>query len=229
MINLMVLGLYSLERQALSILIERDSDINVIDHAKSIEDINTVCCIIPDIIIIFESGSYNYCFKQIRHIKSKKINSKIILLLSSYIDCLYLYSILRTNVNGYILKNTEQNELFKAIRVVYSKGFYMRDELKFKKLAEYIDGISLTKREVEILFYIFKGYKNKRIANILHIKENTVKNHIYNIYKKLNVKNKIEVIVRILGNRDIFRDKIDYVKNKTANFNYKKNADAVRS
>ncbi|WP_049781431.1 response regulator transcription factor [Thermoanaerobacterium xylanolyticum] len=88
----------------------------------------------------------------------------------------------------------------------------MWNELKFKKLAKYVDSINLTKREMEILFYIFKGYKNNQIANILHIKKNTVKNHIYHIYKKFNAKNKIEIMFRILGNRDIFKDKIDYVK-----------------
>ncbi|AEF16105.1 hypothetical protein Thexy_0041 [Thermoanaerobacterium xylanolyticum LX-11] len=80
MINIMVLGLYSLERQALTSLIEKDLGMNVIANAKKIADISTIYY--PDIIIICDSSSYNYCLEQFRYIKSKKMNSKIILLFS---------------------------------------------------------------------------------------------------------------------------------------------------
>ncbi|SNX53519.1 response regulator transcription factor [Thermoanaerobacterium sp. RBIITD] len=205
MINVIILGLYPLERKALSILIEKESDIHIIDDVKNIEDANMLNNIIPDIILITVSKSYNYCFRQIQYIENKKIKSKIILL-TSYLDGLYLYNKynkLKITINGYIFKNIGQNELIRAIKTIYNKGFYMQDEVKFKKLEKYLGDTNLTKREMEILFYIFNGYKNKQIADILYISENTVKNHIYNIYKKLNAKNKVEAIDRILDSKII--------------------------
>lgn len=52
----------------------------------------------------------------------------------------------------------------------------------------------LTNREKEIVDYISMGLSNKEIGGKLFISANTVKNHVYNIYKKVNVKNKVELI-----------------------------------
>ncbi|SFD36284.1 response regulator transcription factor [Clostridium uliginosum] len=52
----------------------------------------------------------------------------------------------------------------------------------------------LTNREKEIVDYVSMGLSNKEIGEKLFISANTVKNHVYNIYKKVNVKNKVELI-----------------------------------
>ncbi|MDF3000448.1 MAG: hypothetical protein K0Q48_567 [Bacillota bacterium] len=53
---------------------------------------------------------------------------------------------------------------------------------------------NLTPREQEVMEFICKGYNNAEIADELFISQNTVKHHIYNLFKKLNVKNRIELI-----------------------------------
>lgn len=53
---------------------------------------------------------------------------------------------------------------------------------------------NLTPREQEVMEFIFKGYNNAEIADELFISQNTVKHHIYNLFKKLNVKNRVELI-----------------------------------
>lgn len=64
-----------------------------------------------------------------------------------------------------------------------------------KGIEERINKIeNLTKREKEIIIHIYQGMSNKEIGECLFISPNTVKNHIYNIYKKLGVKNKIELV-----------------------------------
>lgn len=60
-----------------------------------------------------------------------------------------------------------------------------------------IDGYELTAREKEILRLILRGASNKEIEGKLFISASTVRNHIYNIYQKLGVKNRIELINRI--------------------------------
>ncbi|AZV58544.1 response regulator transcription factor [Clostridium sp. AWRP] len=59
----------------------------------------------------------------------------------------------------------------------------------------------LTNREKEIADYICMGLSNKEIGEKLFISANTVKNHVYNIYKKVNVKNKVELI-NLINRRD---------------------------
>lgn len=58
---------------------------------------------------------------------------------------------------------------------------------------------NLTNREAEIVSYIFKGYKNADIADRLFISEGTVKNHLRNIFEKVNVKNRTGLIHRLLS------------------------------
>ncbi|MBN2125577.1 MAG: helix-turn-helix transcriptional regulator [Deltaproteobacteria bacterium] len=58
---------------------------------------------------------------------------------------------------------------------------------------------NLTKRETEIVSYIFKGYRNAEIAERLFISEGTVKNHLRNIFEKVQVKNRTGLIHKVLS------------------------------
>jgi Response regulator containing a CheY-like receiver domain and an HTH DNA-binding domain len=53
---------------------------------------------------------------------------------------------------------------------------------------------NLTPREKEVMDFVFKGFNNAEIADELFISQNTVKHHIYNLFKKLNVSNRVELI-----------------------------------
>jgi len=75
-------------------------------------------------------------------------------------------------------------------KISESRGF---DENKLK--GEY----SLTKREIEIVNYIFKGFKNAEIADLLSISEGTVKNHLKNIFAKMAVENRTSLIHEALS------------------------------
>ncbi len=61
------------------------------------------------------------------------------------------------------------------------------------------DACHLTKRESEIVSYIFKGYRNAEIAKTLYISEGTVKNHLRNIFEKADVKNRTGLIHKVLS------------------------------
>jgi len=56
---------------------------------------------------------------------------------------------------------------------------------------------TLTARESEVATLIFQGYSNHQIASMMHISTNTVKTHILNIYKKLNVRNRTALIYKL--------------------------------
>jgi DNA-binding NarL/FixJ family response regulator len=58
---------------------------------------------------------------------------------------------------------------------------------------------NLTKREEEISILTINGYSNREIADQLYISEQTVKEHISNIFQKLRVRKKIELVTKLLG------------------------------
>jgi len=61
------------------------------------------------------------------------------------------------------------------------------------------DWLKLTMRQQEILMKVAQGLSNREIAGNLHITEQTVKDHMYNIFKRLGVHNRTQLVCRIFG------------------------------
>ena len=127
-----------------------------------------------------------------------------ILILSNYSDDAYIQSAMDAGADGYVLKCVEIDELVKIIKSVWAgkpelspylvnltKGYQKADESSLKKRKYY-----LTRREREILQLIAQGKTNKEISKMLFISTETVKSHIKNIFKKLNIKNRVEAIMK---------------------------------
>ena len=109
--------------------------------------------------------------------------------------------------DGYVLKESELTELVKAILAVTRGECYIQSNLipalKNKLVSANSDKdkiISLTKRELEVLVQVANGRFNKEIANILDISERTVKNHISNIFRKIDVVDRTQAAVFAIKN-----------------------------
>ena len=63
-----------------------------------------------------------------------------------------------------------------------------------EKLDRFCEKFAISKREREIIQQVMIGKSNKQIEDILFISHNTVKNHIYNVYQKVNVNSRMELI-----------------------------------
>ena len=118
-------------------------------------------------------------------------------------------------VNGYILKESAGSTLTDAIRHVYSGENYIDQTLtkhvfniinepsvakESSSKPEMPDPVSLlTEREKEILSYISKGCSNKEIASKLFLSEKTIRNTITSIFKKINVKDRVQAAIYVLN------------------------------
>ena len=93
------------------------------------------------------------------------------------------------------------------IPIIWLKKFFMRDYMKFSSdgdlqfLDVILQNYSISNREREIMDLILKGKSNKEIEDMLFISYNTVKNHIYNLYQKLGVKSRGQMIHFVLQAR----------------------------
>lgn len=142
----------------------------------------------------------------LEEIKNNDINVKV-LILTVHNEVEYLLKAVDIGVDGYILKDSESAELKKAIFSIYNGESYIQASLIPSlnyRLAnrdldkEKID--SLTKRELEVLIQVANGMFNKEIAIILNISERTVKNHISNIFKKIEVNDRTQAAVFAIKN-----------------------------
>jgi two-component system nitrate/nitrite response regulator NarL len=154
----------------------------------------------PDIVIMDISMPIMNGIDATRIIKENDPNAKI-LVLTMHDNQEYLNQIIRSGAKGFVLKNTDKEELLEAVRAVSSgENFFSKDISKLiidnyirsAKDSERSEGykeVPLTKREIEILKHIAEGKSNQEIANHLYISYNTVDTHRKNIMHKLSIKN----------------------------------------
>lgn len=127
-----------------------------------------------------------------------------IVILTMYDDEEYLFHVLKNGAAGYVLKNSPDEELFSAIRTVYDGGTYIQPSMATSLVREFVkkDGETvetdpfkiLSKREIEVLPLVAKGYGNKEIAEKLYISVKTVEAHKAKLMEKLNLKSKPELV-----------------------------------
>lgn len=143
-------------------------------------------------------------------IKSKHPQIKIIML-TVFDDDENIYNAIKAGANGYLLKDTDPESLLKGINEVMEGGASMTPSIALKALnllrnpekletEETNEEINLTKREQEILEQISRGLNYHQIAVNLIISPSTVRKHIENVYKKLQVHNKVEAVQKAMKN-----------------------------
>ncbi len=143
-------------------------------------------------------------------IKEKHPQIKIVML-TVFDDDENIYNAIKAGANGYLLKDIDPEALVKGIKEVMNGGASMTPSIALKalnllrnpeKLEEEVqEEILLTKREQDILEQIAKGLNYHQIAVNLIISPATVRKHIENVYKKLQVHNKVEAVQKALKNK----------------------------
>jgi len=99
---------------------------------------------------------------------------------------------------AYCFKTAEQQDVASAIRQLFDRSFYLATDSMPTVLASLTDDDpessvrDLTRRELEILRLVAEGYSNSQLAKMLWVTEQTVKFHLSNIYRKLDVANRTE-------------------------------------
>jgi DNA-binding NarL/FixJ family response regulator len=127
------------------------------------------------------------------------------LVLSMHSEAQIISKLINQNINGYLLKNAEKEELLTAVKTIVDGENYFSNEVKeiftqssFNKNFNPIP--ELSKREKEVLSLIGDEYTTKEIADLLFISQNTVESHRKNMFSKLNVKNVAGLIKMAIKN-----------------------------
>lgn len=108
-----------------------------------------------------------------------------------------IYRALQAGARGYLLKGMDTDELLNAIRAVHSGKSRIPGPVA-ERLAERMNGPSLTDRETDVLRLIVGGNSNKEIASALFISEATVKTHINSLLGKLGVSDRTQAATTAL-------------------------------
>lgn len=204
-ISVLIADDHSLIRQGLKQILELESDITVIAQASDgNEAVQLTKQYKPDVILMDINMPGTNGLQAIKQIKDDQLPSRIIVL-TIHEDREYLFKTLQMGAEGYVLKDAEPKVLLEAIRNVHSGRSYIQPNMTMELVKEFNrvtlhekgkhNENNLTARETEVLGLIAEGMINKEIARTLYISEKTVKNHISNIFKKLNVSDRTQAAI----------------------------------
>ncbi|NLJ67469.1 MAG: response regulator transcription factor [Clostridiales bacterium] len=215
MIRVMIADDHSLMRKGLQQILELEDDIRVIGQAKNgKEAVELGLTVAPDIILMDINMPIKNGLQAIKELKERGCPAQIIVL-TIHEDREYLLKSIKAGASGYVMKDAESDHLIEAIRDVYNGQTYVQpnittglikefDEAQksdMNRKLEYDKYDNLTQREIEVLLLIAEGKNNREIAEELFISDKTVKNHVSNIFKKIDVSDRTQAAVYVLKNQ----------------------------
>lgn len=215
-IRVLIADDHALLRQGIKRVLNFENDIEVVGETEEgQETLARALTLQPDVMLLDLNMPGLSGLEVADRLQEAKCETKIIALTIHDNDN-YVIEMLKNGASGYLLKDVEPEMLIKAIHVVYEGGAFLYPELEeriFGKLKanedinekakeKWRDGRDerLTKRELDVLACIAKGFSNKDIADALFVSEKTVKNHLTNIFRKLNVNDRTQALIYVLKN-----------------------------
>lgn len=207
-IKVLLVDDHALIRDGLKKVLAMEPQINVIGEAKNGQEaVELAQKLSPDVVIMDINMPVMNGIVASRLIKEKMPGVEI-LALTIHDDEEYVSELVNAGVSGYLLKDIGIDELVSAIdRVVSGEPVFhpaVAQKLlgEFRRLAK--SGKSrpkLTPRELEILEHVARGETNREIAQKLYISEKTVKNHLTNIFRKIEVEDRTQAALYAVKNK----------------------------
>ena len=206
-IRVLIADDHTMVRQGLKQILELENDMSVIAQAPNGEEavkLAKECS--PDVILMDINMPEVDGIEATR--RGLKLNPDLkIIALSMYGEEDYYYKMVDSGAKGFLLKDSDINEVREAILTVNKGGNFFSQELlhhviqKIKHREQEVKAANLSKREKEILEKICEGLSNQEIADALFISKRTVDKHRANLLSKTNSKNTASLILYSIKNK----------------------------
>lgn len=204
--------------EGLITMLSLEDDIVIVGQASDgVQALAAVHQLKPNIVILDINLPTLNGLQVARQIRAMRADVRIVVLTGHH-EREQMIHALRAGANAYCSKDMSVEMIVQVIRDV-ARGYEIIDEQRLSRpaLDEWLGGlvadlsrsyvidgeeryIPLSPREVEILQFVTNGLSNKEIASELHISQQTVKNHMTSILKKLNVQDRTQAAVTALRN-----------------------------
>jgi DNA-binding NarL/FixJ family response regulator len=197
MIRILLVDDQHIIRQGLKSMLESNSDIQVIGEAENGQRaLDQIPTLQPDLVLM------DIRMPVMDGVAATGYPDTKVLVLTTFDDDEYVSQAMRLGAKGYLLKDTEPDELALAIRSVY-KGHTQLGPGLFEKAVMPVamptlsiepppELAQLTPRELDVLRLIASGANNREIAQSLFLSENTVKNYVTNILSRLELRDRTQ-------------------------------------
>jgi len=184
-------------RMGLKALVETEPDFRVAaEAADGAEAVELFKKLSPDLTLLDVRMPVMDGIEAARKIREFSPKARI-LMLTTYDGDEDIHRAFEAGAIGYLLKNSTRESLIPALRAVAAGKTWIQQEVA-SRLAQREGYEQLTRREIEVLEQLAKGLANKEIADLLHISEYTVKDHLKSILAKLHVPDRTKAVTAAL-------------------------------
>jgi DNA-binding NarL/FixJ family response regulator len=198
-------------RRGLTSVLSREQDIEICGEATTTSEImDKVTTLLPDVVLLDITISPNNSLEMAKTIK-QLLPSVAVVVITPQSSNEELFEVIKVRASGYLERDVNTSDLMDTIRKAatgyhpINDTFVSRPEVAKQVLEQFQEfswgkGVEtfvspLTPRETEILEYMAKGYLNKQIAQSLSISEQTIKNHITSILRKLDANARTQAVI----------------------------------
>ena len=201
-IDLMLIDDHAIVRQGLRAVLEREADLRVVAEASSSAEVLAVLAKAEPHVVLLDlklspnqdTEGLDLCARL-----TKEHPEVAVLVLTTLLDDHLVVDAITSGAKGYVVKDVDTSELVRAIRAVRHGGsaFDARSAaamVRSLNAAGEAEARKLTDRELEVLRMLAQGMSNRVIGSKLFISETTVKFHVGNIMRKLEVSRRAEAV-----------------------------------
>jgi two-component system, NarL family, response regulator NreC len=200
----------ALFRQALRRALENESDIEIIGEASSPEEaLGNVRQVRTDIVLM-DTGMLGKTGLEVARLMTTECEGTRLIFLAVHEEEEDLWQYLDAGASGYIAKDAPASRLIGAVRDVYQGRKYLSPHVLGKLVDKFrcrqaplgpAQAAILTRRELEVLKMIAEGNSVKEIAYQLGLSTKTVGTHKFNLMRKLDIHNKVQLVIYAIQNQ----------------------------
>jgi DNA-binding NarL/FixJ family response regulator len=196
---------HQLMRSGIRLMLERETDLSVVGEANDGREAVALAKSLRPDVVVMDIGMANLNGIEAAQQMTGDRAEIAVVMLSMHSDESYVLRALKAGARGYLLKDSAEADLIKAVHAVAGGKSFFSPAVSKVLLDDYVRKLRrsgtedaydlLTPREREVLQLIAEGKSNKDIANLLNLSVYTVESHRSNLMEKLNVRGLPELIL----------------------------------
>ncbi len=201
---------YKIFREGLKVGLSADENFEVIMEADNGEDLlKELLTLTPDVIIMDLKMPLMDGMEATKEVRKKYPSIKV-LVVSMYDDDKFIIHLMETGANGYLLKNTEPDEIRRSIYAVHENGYYFNDLVNkalLKKLVlknnlkpSFNQNVELTERELQVLKLICEEKTANEIGKEIFLSPRSVEGIRQRLIEKIGVRNTAGLVMFAIKN-----------------------------
>ncbi len=204
-LRVLIVDDHALFRRGLRSVLDVESDIAVVGEAGTLAEAKTFKPSSYDVVLLDIRLPDGSGIDYVQSVLDENPSAKVLMLTVSD-DGKDLYGAVKAGAVGYLLKDLAVEAVADAVRVAARGESSFSPQMASKLVAGFNQmadrsargesAMRLTKREREVLTFVAKGWSNRKVADAMHLSENTIKNHLRNVCEKLGAHTRTEAVTR---------------------------------